>query len=257
MKNKYFYKLKVSFKGTRYLGWQIQKDFHPTVQGTLNKACSEIFKSEEIKTIGSGRTDTGVHSLGHIIKLSAPLKIDYTGLLKGLNSILPDDIRVIDVSECYESFLPTNHAKNKTYKYLFTTEQIQSPFHVDAIANCRFELDIEKMKKACELFIGEHDFKDFECTGSDVSSSSRIIYNCKLSWQEIDMHGIMSGHWVFEVTGNGFLKQMVRLMVGTLWNIGRGKTTLEELEKSLKQPLGKRLGAVAPACGLYKISVEY
>lgn len=257
MKNKFFYKLKISFKGSRYLGWQIQKDFHPTVQGTLNKACIQIFKTKNIKTIGSGRTDTGVHSLGHIVKLCAPIKIENSGLLKGLNSILPADIRVLEVRECEESFMPTNHAKNKTYKYLFTTEKIQNPFHVDTIANCRFDLDFEKMKKACELFIGEHDFKDFECTGSDTTSTVRTIYDCRLFYQKVDMHGIVKGHWVIEVCGSGFLKQMVRLMVGTLWNIGRGKTTLDELKKSLKQPLGKRLGAVAPAGGLYKISVEY
>lgn len=257
MKNKYFYKLKVSFKGTRYLGWQIQKDFHPTVQGTLNNACSEIFKSKEIKTIGSGRTDSGVHSLGHIVKLEAPFEIDHMGLLKGLNSILPDDIRVLEIDRCKENFLPTNHAKNKTYKYLFTNDQIHNPFQVDSIANFRFELEVDAMKKACELFVGEHDFKDFECTGSDVSSTTRTIYKCDLYYQNVDMHGVMNGHWVVEINGNGFLKQMVRLIVGTIWNVGRGKTTLLEIENSLKTPSGKRLGAVAPACGLYKVSVEY
>lgn len=257
MKNKFFYKLKLSFKGTRFLGWQIQKDFQPTVQGTLNKCCSEIFKSENIKTVGSGRTDSGVHSLGHIVKLEAPIKIDNRGLLKGLNSILPGDIRVLEVTDCDKSFLPTNHAKNKTYKYLFTTDKIRNPFHVDTIANNRFDLDFEKMKQACKIFEGEHDFKDFECTGSNVSSTIRTIYSCKIFFHKSNMHSIVSDHWVIEVCGNGFLKQMVRLIVGTLWNIGRGKTTLEELKRSLKSPTGKRLGAVAPACGLYKISVEY
>lgn len=257
MKNKFFYKLKLSFNGSSYLGWQIQKDFHPTVQGVLNKACCELFKSTEIKTIGSGRTDTGVHSLGHIVKLEAPLDIAYDGLLKGLNSLLPDDIRVLEVSDCDENFLPTNHAKQKTYKYLFTNLQIKNPFHKDFVGNISFELDFEKMRKACELFIGEHDFKDFQCTGSDVSTTRREIYNCKLYPQQVTMHGIMTDHWVVEITGNGFLKQMVRLIVGTLWNVGRGKTSFDEINASLHTPQGKRLGAVAPACGLYKVSVEY
>lgn len=257
MENSSYYKILISFKGTRYLGWQIQKDFEPTVQGEFNKACCKVFKSNEIHTIGSGRTDTGVHSLGHIVKLEAPFFIEYENLKKALNTNLPDDIRVLNVEKSDSEFLPTNHAKQKTYKYLFTNKKDLNPFTSDLVANCPFELDFELMKKACILFIGKHDFKDFQCTGSDVSSTVREIFSCSLSYHETNFHGIVSGHWVLEVTGNGFLKQMVRLIVGCLWNIGRGKTTLDSLEESLDRPLGKRLGAVAPACGLYKISVEY
>jgi tRNA pseudouridine38-40 synthase len=257
MKNKYFYKLKVSFNGAKYLGWQIQKDFHPTVQGTFNKACESLFKTTEIKTIGSGRTDTGVHSLGHIVKLEAPLEIPYEGVLRGLNSVLPSDIRVLEVSACDEGFLPTNHAKRKTYKYLFTNNKATNPFHADLIANISFDLNFDVMEQACEIFVGEHDFSDFQCTGSEVATTVREIYSCKLYQHKTNLHGIIEDHWVFEVTGSGFLKQMVRLMMGTLWNIGKGNTTISELQKSLQSPQGKRLGAVAPACGLYKVSVEY
>lgn len=257
MKNKFYYKLKVSFNGANYLGWQIQKDFHPTVQGTLNNACEKVFKSSEIRTIGSGRTDTGVHSLGHIVKLVAPLDIPFVGLLKAINSNLPDDIVVLDVSECSEDFMPTNDAKKKTYRYLFTNKKIINPFHKDLVANINFDLDFDSMQKSCDLFIGKYDFSDFQCTGSEVSSAVRTVFDCRLYQHDTNFHNIIGEHWVFEVSGDGFLKQMVRLMVGAIWNIGRGKTTLDELNESLQKPSGKRLGPVAPACGLYKISVEY
>ena len=125
------------------------------------------------------------------------------------------------------------------------------------ISNCKFDLDIKKMRIACKTFVGTHNFKDFQCVGSDTNTSIREIFNCELTWHESNMHGIIPDHWILEVTGNGFLKQMVRLIVGALWNIGRGKISISDLEESLKNPSGDRLGAVAPANGLYKISVEY
>jgi tRNA pseudouridine38-40 synthase len=257
MENNNFYKVFISFKGTRFLGWQIQKDFSPTVQGEFNKACSLVFKSQNVHTIGSGRTDTGVHSLGHVVKLEAPFFIECESLKKALNTNLPSDIRVHRVEVCDEGFLPTNHAKQKTYKYLFTNLSEVNPFAGDFIANCPYELDFELMQKACVLFIGKHNFKDFQCTGSDVSSTIREIFSCSLYQQKTSFHGIIGDHWVVEITGNGFLKQMVRLIVGSLWNVGRGKTSLDQIEQSLGMPTQKRLGPVAPACGLYKVSVDY
>ena len=252
-----YYNLEIEFKGTRFLGWQIQKDFSPTVQGELNKACATIFKNDEIKTMGSGRTDSGVHSLGHIVKLTAPFEIAFEALKRGLNSILPKDIRVLGVTESSKDFRPTNDALKKEYIYLFTNNNIESAHQPDFIANNRFHLDFDKMKQACELFIGLHDFVDFRCTGTDVSTTVREIYECDLVEHEMDFHGILPNHFVFRVVGNGFLKQMVRLMMGAVWNVGRGKTTLEELKSSLESPGGKRLGATAPANGLYKTKVWY
>lgn len=253
----YFYKLKLEYKGTRYLGWQIQKDFEPTVQGELNKACKQIFQIEEIHTVGSGRTDTGVHSLGHIVKLKAPFKMETFALIRGLNSLLPEDIRVLEIEDCEEDFLPTNHAIKKEYKYLFSANPNSNAFQNDFIVNCRFDLDIKLMQEACRLFIGSHDFSDFQCVGSVTNSNIREILECELIFHKMDFHGILPDHYVFRVVGNGFLKQMIRLMMGTLWEIGRGKTTIEELKESLSSPLGKRLGPVAKPQGLFKVKVDY
>ena len=252
-----YYNLKVEFKGTSFLGWQVQKDFSPTVQGEINKACAQIFKCDDIQTIGSGRTDSGVHSLGHIVKLTAPFKLEFEALKRGLNSILPKEIRILNVEGSFKEFRPTNDALKKEYIYLFTNNGLENAFQPDFIVNNRFQLDFDKMKEACELFVGTHDFIDFRCTGTDVSTTIREVYECDLVEHEMNFHGILPNHFVFRVVGNGFLKQMVRLMVGTVWSIGRGKTSLEELKLSLKSPTGKRLGATAPANGLYKTKVWY
>lgn len=252
-----YYKLKLQFTGSKYLGWQIQKDFSPTVQGELNKACSEIFKNQSVHTIGSGRTDTGVHSLGHIVRLEAPFEIPDIALKKGLNSILPEDIRVTDVERTTKEFKPTNDALKKEYFYLFTNNESTSAFQTQFIPNYRHELNIEKMKEACKLFVGEHDFKNFYCTGSELNSTVREIYECSLDFHNLDFHEILPSHYIFKITGNGFLKQMVRLIVGTIWEVGRGKVTIEELALELQKPGEKKLGITAPAAGLFKNRVWY
>ena len=253
----FYYQLDLQFKGTRFLGWQKQKDFEPTVQDTLETACSKIFKSDEISSIGSGRTDTGVHSLGHKVKVKVPFELPPEAIRKGLNSHLPTDIRILKVKKSTVSFKPTNDAIKKEYIYLFSNFEDSGALQNDFIVNNRFSLDIEVMKQACKLFIGKHDFKNFYCVGSDINSTVREIYECNLEFKEMDFHGILPNHYVFSIVGNGFLKQMVRLIVGTLWEVGRGKVSLEELSEDLASPGSRKLGITAPPNGLYKRKVCY
>lgn len=252
-----YYNLFIQFKGTNYQGWQIQPN-QPTVQGEINKALSKIFKSNDIHSNGCGRTDAGVHALNFLVKVKVPFEIELKSLVKALNANLPNDIRTLDASNTSKDFLPTNHAKSKEYQYRFSNNLDANAFQIDFIPNYSFDLDIPKMKKACELFIGKHDFSDFQCSGGQVKTTVREIYHCELIFIESDqMGGIYPSHYCFKVVGNGFLKQMVRLMVGTLWNIGRGKTTLAELESAMRKVTGNKLGPVAPASGLVKIKVTY
>ncbi len=253
-----FYKLHLSFRGTRFLGWQKQKDFRPTVQDDLEKALRVIFKSDLIHTIGSGRTDTGVHSLGHVVKLSAPFEIAPKNLVRALNSNLPVDIRVHEASFCSENFRPTNDALKKEYKYLFTTNAQLGPFQFDTIANYPYELDFEKMRCASKLFIGRHDFRAFSCVGSEPNSTIREIYECELITNiEPNMQGIFPEYHMIRVVGNGFLKQMVRLVVGSLWHIGRGKLGPDAIVDALSGIEFQRIGEVAPPQGLYKVKTWY
>lgn len=241
------------------MGFQVQS-IGRTIQGELNQALKILSKSDEVKSIGSGRTDAGVHAHGQVVRIEIPVDIPPASLIRAINSHLPFDIRVIEAAYCTLDFHPIFSASSKEYNYVFSNKKSISPFAHDLITLFPFELDIELMKKGCQLFCGQHDFINFQCTGTDVDSTIRKIFSCEL------VHHRSSGHWghvideyyVFRIVGNGFLKQMVRLAMGAIWNLGRGKITLENLEESLKGgPLLKRLGATAPPQGLYLIEVHY
>ena len=250
------YKIFLQFDGHRYLGWQKQNQSSPTVQDELERALQVVFKVN-IKTTGSGRTDTGVHSLSHYVVFDAPFSIDCKNLVKAINSNLPQDIKTFSAEVIDGNFRPTNNAISREYRYLFTNLEFQPPFHVNYIANISHKLDFDLIRQACELFVGDKDFGDFYCKGSEVNSTVRTIYSLELLEHEADFHGIFQKHYYFRIVGSGFLKQMVRLIVGTLWNVGIGKVNLSELKSSLEEPRGKHLGPVSPACGLYKYHVNY
>lgn len=252
-----YYRLTLQYKGTRYLGWQVQPDEAGlTVQGELNKALRVISKSEEVKSMGAGRTDAGVHALGQVAKVGIELKIAPVNLLKALNVNLPNDIRIVSCELSNEDFFPTIHAKSKEYHYRFTCNRTFTAFQNDLIHNHPFELDIEKMREACKILIGTHDFSNFYCEGTEVSHNIREIFECEIL--EIPQgEWMLPPHYVFRIVGNGFLKQMVRLLVGAIWNIGRGKITLEDLRLALGPNKVQRLGPVAPPEGLYMVRVIY
>lgn len=251
------YRLVLQYKGTRYLGWQIQPaQAGVTVQGELNKALEKISKSVQVRTLGAGRTDAGVHALGQVVKVSMVLQIAPENLLRALNVNLPDDIRVLEASLSDEAFFPTVQAKSKEYHYRFTFTQTFTAFQNDLITNYPFELNLQKMQEACKLLIGTHDFSNFFCEGTEVSHHVREIYECEILHVAQD-YWMLPSHYVFRIVGNGFLKQMVRLLMGAVWNIGRGKVSLQELQEALAPKKVKRLGPVAPPQGLYMVRVNY
>ena len=228
----------------------------PSGSYTVYPCQSRLSKSDEVKSLGAGRTDAGVHALGQVAKVSIPLTIPPESLVKALNVNLPDDIRVIEASVSDEAFMPTIHAKSKEYHYRFTCKRSFTAFQNDLIHNHPFELDIEKMREACKVLIGTHDFSNFYCEGTEVAHNIREIYECEILKVE-QGNWMLPEHYVFRIVGNGFLKQMVRLLMGALWNVGRGKISLDEFEKSLKPPRRDRLGIVAPPEGLYLARVNY
>lgn len=251
----FFYRLVLQYKGTRYLGWQIQPE-GKTVQGELNRALEVISKSKNVKSMGAGRTDAGVHALGQVAKVSMELNINTESLVKALNVNLPDDIRVLSAENSDEEFHPTIHAKSKEYHYRFSNTRAFTAFQNDLIQNCTFDLDLEKMQEACKVLIGKHDFTNYFCEGTEVSSYVREIYECEILKVE-QGPWMLPEHFIFKIVGNGFLKQMVRLLMGAIWNVGRGKITVEEFENSLSSKKVQRLGAVAPPNGLYMSRVNY
>lgn len=252
------YRLLIQYKGTRYSGWQIQSGTNErTIQGELNLALETVSKSSNVRTIGSGRTDAGVHALGQVVKASIELSIVPENLVKALNGNLPEDIRVLQAEISDEAFMPTVHAKSKEYHYRFTNERMVSAFQNDLIANFSFEVDLSKMKAACALLVGEHDFTNFYCEGTEVSSTVRTIFSCRITEIPQEEWQMLPAHFRLEIVGSGFLKQMVRLLMGAIWNVGRGKISLEEFQASLGPTRVQRLGPVAPPEGLYMVRVNY
>ena len=252
-----FYKLELQFNGANYYGWQIQPG-KKTLQGELNRALAEIFKSDRIKSIGSGRTDTGVHSRCHIVKVEVPFEIEKIALLKGLNSILPKDILVKKVEGTEKEFMPTSDAKSKEYFYLFSNQDYPEVMLLNQLPNVTFNLDFDLMCKACKQFEGTYDFKSFMCTGSDPKTTVRTIYSCTIEKvNEPSFHALVPAHYKITVKGNGFLKQMIRLIVGAIWQAGQGKISSDQIRMELENPSGRKLGATAPAAGLYKAKVSY
>lgn len=252
------FKFQIQYKGTRYLGWQIQP-MGLTVQGELNKALSKITKSEDIRTIGSGRTDRGVHAFSQFVKAIIPLDIGTEELKRGLNSLLPDDIQVLAIESVSPDFHPIGNSEWKEYVYLFSTSRELSLFHKDYVAIYPYELDFDKMQEACLAFVGTHDFADFQCVGTEVDSTNRKIIECELSpyHNEWGIFPKSDEIYMLRVKGEGFLKQMVRLMMGTVWSVGQSRVDLEQLKASLATPKGEKLGSVAPAQGLYLNQVFY
>lgn len=252
------YKLTLQYKGSKYSGWQVQSGtFEITVQGELNRALAVVSKSDEVKSMGAGRTDAGVHALGQVAKVSISLSIPPENLVKALNVNLPDDIRILSAEISDEAFFPTVSAKSKEYHYRFTSQRIFTAFQNDLIANYPFELDIEKMRAACKVLVGEHDFTNFYCEGTDVSSHVRTVFACDIAEIKQGDWQMLPSHYTFRIEGNGFLKQMVRLLMGALWNLGRGKISLEEFRSALSATKVQRLGPVAPPNGLYMVRVNY
>ncbi len=253
----FYYRLLLQYKGTHYLGWQVQPESAgKTVQGELNKAL-EIVSKAKAQSMGAGRTDAGVHALGQVAKVAIELDIDPKNLIKAINVNLPDDIRVIQAERSDHEFFPTVHATSKEYQYRFTCSRTFTAFQNDLIVNYPFELDLLKMQEACKLLVGEHDFTNYFCEGTDVSSTVRIIFECEILAIEQGDWGMLPPHFALRIVGNGFLKQMVRLIMGALWNVGRGKISIEEFAQSLTSRKTQRMGAVAPPQGLYMVRVIY
>ena len=241
-------KLTICYDGTHFNGWQIQPNKR-TVQEEIEKALFTL-TGEKIKITGSGRTDAGVHAKGQIASFSieeTSIKPERFSL--ALNTILPNDVKVLK-SECApDDFNARYSAKNKTYEYSFYLSETENPLYERYALRVNKSVDVDKMKEATKVFIGEKDFKCFLKSGSDVKDTVREIYDAKIEEKE-DL-------FVFTVTGSGFLYNMIRCMVGALLSIGEGKFTKEDLEKIIETKDREKAGRTVPGKGLCLVKVEY
>lgn len=240
----------VAYDGTEFHGWQVQPGL-PTVQGWLEKVVGEI-EAAPVKVHGSGRTDAGVHALGQVAAFSIRNPIPCPNLKKAMNRLLPPAIRVLQVEETREDFHPRYEAVSKTYEYRIWRDEVCPPHRRLYLCHFPYPLDEERMLELALLYEGEHDFSAFAAADErDALGGSKVrrIFESRLCQEGAEL--------VFRVRGSGFLKHMVRMMVGALVEAGKGNLGRDDLEARLRPGFGGKAGPAMPASGLFLVSVEY
>jgi len=255
------FKVILEYDGTNYAGWQTQTQKHKTIQAILEKTLRKIL-SEKVKVIGSGRTDAGVHALEQVANFKTNSDIRPEKLRLALNALLPPDIAIIKAEEVGLNFHAIRDVKTKVYRYTILNRKYRSALLKDRAYFCHFPLDVNLMRKEARSLIGKHDFKAFCASASSSKSTVRFIKKIrvkKLSYHPMSVtsKGKDYSLIVIDIEADGFLYNMVRSIIGTLIDIGRGRFKKGSLKKILLSKDRRRSGATAPSCGLCLIEVKY
>jgi tRNA pseudouridine38-40 synthase len=240
-------KLVIAYEGTAYSGWQTQLN-KATVQETIENAISTVMK-QKIALTGSGRTDSGVHAYGQVANFKADTKIPEEKIKIALNANLPPDIRILDSVDVSPDFNSRFDALDKTYMYQIYNDSVANPFYSRYSCFVPQSLYIDKMEEALKLIVGTHDFKGFMASGSQSKTTERTVYDAKL---------LKKGNLIkIYINGNGFLYNMVRIIAGTLIDIGKGLKDISCIEKALTDKDRTVLGQTAKPEGLFLLKVNY
>lgn len=243
------YLVTVQYKGTNYCGWQKQTQSQLTsVQSEIERALSRIL-NKEIKIYGSGRTDAGVHALGQTFHFDVDKKLDAYKFLHGVNELLPNDIVLLSMKEVNDDFHARFSATAKTYLYKIENDKNFDPFNENLAYQLKQELNIDEMRKAAKIFEGEHNFQNFNSKEEDDKNFVRNIYHININKENKFIN--------IEMSGNGFMRYMVRMIVGTLVQVGLGKITCDEVKNNLNSENRKPSSYKAPSDGLYLKEVKY
>ena len=240
-------KLIIEYNGRHFNGWQKQPN-KLNIQGEIEKAIGEI-TGEEIDLIASGRTDAGVHSFGQTANFKTNSNIPIEKFPVAINSKLKKTIVIKSAEEVEEEFHSRYSVKSKTYCYIINNSKYGSAITKEFEYHFPIELNIEKMKEASKYFIGKHDFAAFKASGTSSKSSVREIFNAQVKFENEKIY--------IELTGSGFLYNMVRIIAGTLLDVGIGKILPEEIPDIILSKDRKRAGKTLPPQGLFLMKVEY
>lgn len=240
-------KLTLAYDGTRLVGWQRQAD-GVSAQGVLEDALS-LLEGARVSVHGAGRTDAGVHAIGQVASVTVGCSHDAATLQRALNAQLPNDVRVLAIEEVPPDFHARFSARSKTYRYRIRNAPIADPFDRFYAWHVPETLDVDAMRRAAASLVGTHDFAAFHSTGSDPTSTIRTI--TRSEWQEA------SGVLTYEIAGTGFLRHMVRALVGTLVEVGRGWRQPASVAALLAGGSRSESGPTAPALGLFLVDVDY
>jgi tRNA pseudouridine38-40 synthase len=245
------FKLIVAYDGTAYAGWQWQVD-KPTVQGAIEAAIAGI-TGQPTRVLASGRTDAGVHALGQVVAFQSETELPLDVLRRALNAVLPPDIAVLDAAFAPDGFHPTTMALRKRYRYAINDAPVRDVFQRRYCWQCNLgRLDADAMHRAASALLGTHDFSSFETSGSERETSVRTIFDIGARRDESDNDRIL-----VEVEADGFLYNMVRAIVGTLVEVGRGAKGESWFGEVLRAADRRAAGRTAPPQGLFLVRVDY
>ena len=241
-------KLTIEYDGKNFAGWQTQPG-KVSIQGEIIKAIKEI-TGEDVELNASGRTDAGVHALGQVANFKTETNIEISKIPYALNSKLPNSIVVVSAEEVEERFHSRYNCKGKTYRYIVNNAEFPSALNRYREFHMPQNLDVDSMKKAIKLFEGTHDFKGFKSSGgSPKKTTVRTLTKCELKEER--------NRIIIELSGDGFLYNMVRIIAGTIVDVGLGKIELSELPSIIESGDRKLAGRTLPPHGLYLVEVRY
>lgn len=239
--------LTVAYDGTNYHGWQIQSNGE-TIEGILNRCLSSLL-GEPIEVSGASRTDSGVHAMGNLAVFDTHSRIPAEKMVYALNQRLPEDIRVQKSEEVATDFHPRFCSTRKTYEYRIYCAPFPMPLRRLYAHFTYVPLDVERMRRGAAYLVGEHDFKSFCSADAQVESTVRQVDSAEVRQEGAEI--------VIRIAGRGFLYNMVRIIAGTLMDVGRGRTEPEDIQRILEQKDRQAAGPTAPACGLTLIGYEF
>ena len=240
-------KLTIEYDGKDFNGWQKQPN-KLNIQGEIERAIESI-TGEKVELIASGRTDAGVHAMGQVANFKTSSNISIEKIPIAINSQVKNSIRIQNAEEVDEKFHSRYNCKKKTYRYVIDNSKYGSAIYRNISYHIPMKLNVDEMKKAIKYFEGEHDFKAFKSSGTSSKSSVRTIYNAN-----IVIEGTSIG---IDLTGNGFLYNMVRIIVGTLVDVGLGKIKADDIPEIIESKDRTKAGKTLPPQGLMLLSVEY
>ena len=270
------FKVTLAYDGTDFVGWQRQASA-TSIQGLLEDAL-RAFDDRDVTVIGAGRTDAGVHALGQAAAFSLDRAIDADTIVRALNATLPESVRVLSACEVAPTFNPRFDARSKTYRYRIWNSAVLDPFERRYVWHVPGALDVEAMHAAARRLEGRHDFAAFQAAGSDVVTTERTILSSRVSnlsttgdtedteeksfartGFDLRVPRVLRGGELicYDVTADGFLRHMVRTIVGTLVEIGRGRRRVEWIDEVLASRDRRAAGPTVPAAGLSLVAVDY
>ncbi len=242
-------RLTIQFDGTDFCGWQAQAE-ERTVQGVLTEALTRLLGGEQVVLHSSSRTDSGVHALAMPVSFRTKSPLPLKAFVLGLNSLLPDDVRVLEARDAHPSFHARFSTRFKTYLYRIQNGRVALPLERRLSWNVRPPLDVDRMREAARSLLGRHDFSSFRAAQCDAASPERTVTRCEVGWERPGIVTVL-------VTADGFLRNMVRIIVGSLVEVGVGKRPPSWLQEVLESRDRRLAGPTAPAQGLFLYAVEY